>query len=62
VQPIRPGRLLRTPYEAARFVSLIPYSREESLGGGRMEIWTSMHSFLAKGRGERELLLFLLVP
>jgi len=54
LQPLRAGRLIDTPHHAARFVSLIPFAREEAVGGGRMEVWHSPHSFLSKGRGDCE--------
>ncbi|CAK9003009.1 Centrosomal protein of 76 kDa (Cep76) [Durusdinium trenchii] len=54
VSPSRGGRLVDTPQHAARFVSLIPYVREEAVGGGRMEVWHTMHSFLSKGQGDCE--------
>lgn len=54
VSRIRPCRTLDSPRHAARFVSLIPFEREISVGGGRIEYWHSMHSFLAKRVGDCE--------
>jgi len=54
VQPMQADRLLDSPRHAARFVSLIPYIREEVAGGGRTEIWHSFHSFFSKGHGDCE--------
>ena len=41
-------RLLESPLHAARFVSLIPFSRIEKAGAEKVEIWHSMQSFLAR--------------
>ena len=49
VTPLQAGRLLDTPRAAARFVSLLPYTREEAVGGGRVETWHTLHSFLSQG-------------
>lgn len=54
VRPLRAGRLLQTAREAARFVSLIPYTREEMIGGGRLEVWHTPHTFISKGCGDCE--------
>lgn len=54
VSPIKPCRTLDSPRHAARFVSLIPFEREISVGGGRIEYWHSTHSFLAKRVGDCE--------
>ena len=35
IQPMRAGRLLDSPRHAARFVSLLPFEKDESLGGGK---------------------------
>lgn len=51
-RPLRAGRLLDTPRQAARFVSLIGYEKAVSVGGGeRTEQWSSMHAFLARNKG-----------
>ena len=50
VAPHQVGRLLETPRQAARFVSLLPFRRLPSLGGqdgsARVEQWTNLHTFL----------------
>lgn len=54
VQPLRSGRLLDTPREAARFVSLIGYDRHSVVGNtDRTEMWTHTHAFLARNCGVR---------
>jgi len=52
--PLKCGRLIRSPRHGARFVSLLPYLREEAVGGGRIESWHSLHSFLTVGGGDCE--------
>jgi centrosomal protein CEP76 len=55
VRPLRAGRLLDSPLQAARFVSLIGYDKAMAVGGGgRAEQWTSMHAFLCRGKGDCE--------
>ncbi|XP_005103634.1 centrosomal protein of 76 kDa [Aplysia californica] len=55
VKPFRAGRLLDTPREAARFVSLMHHEKLQTLGGGdRVEQWTNLHSFLCRNRGDCE--------
>ncbi len=54
VRPYNGHRLIGSPMEAARFVSLIPYVRDEVVGGGRMEIWYCIHSILCKRHGDVE--------
>ena len=55
VKPLRAGRLLDTPREAARFVSLMYLDKEPTLGGGgRAEQWTSMHAFMCRNKGVRD--------
>eukprot|EP00696_Hemimastix_kukwesjijk_P014993 gnl/Hemi2/3085_TR1090_c0_g1_i1.p1 gnl/Hemi2/3085_TR1090_c0_g1~~gnl/Hemi2/3085_TR1090_c0_g1_i1.p1 ORF type:complete len:641 (+),score=176.65 gnl/Hemi2/3085_TR1090_c0_g1_i1:145-2067(+) len=54
VRPLSAGRLLDSPAQAARFVSLLPYEKEEVVGGGRKEIFNTTHTFLCKGRGDCE--------
>ena len=48
------GRNINTPYEAARFVSLLPYERRENTNGEKIEIWHTIHSFLALMKGDVE--------
>jgi len=47
-------RLLDSPLHAARFVSLIPFERQDAPGAEREEIWHSMQSFLSRGCGDSE--------
>lgn len=54
IQPMRTNRLIDSPLQAARFVSLIPFERCENPGGTRSEVWHSMHTFLTKGKGDCE--------
>ena len=51
VCPLRAGRLLDSPRQAARFVSLLGYEHAPSVGGGKVEMWSSLHAFLCKGKG-----------
>ena len=56
VQPLRAGRVLDSPRHAARFVSLIPYTKIEAVGAGagRAEIWHTFHTFLSMRKGDCE--------
>jgi centrosomal protein CEP76 len=54
VQPLKTNRMIDSPLQAARFVSLIPFERSENPGGTRPEVWYSMHTFLSKGKGDCE--------
>lgn len=54
IEPIYNSRAINTPYEAARFVSLIPFERKENPGGEKNELWHSMHTFLALKKGDVE--------
>ena len=52
VNPLRAGRLLDTPRQAARFVSVMGYEQASAVGGGQpREQWSSMHAFLCKNKG-----------
>lgn len=52
VQPLRCGRLLENPRQAARFVSLIKYDKPSAVGNSeRSERWSSLHSFIAANKG-----------
>lgn len=51
VEPLRGGRLIDTPRQAARFVSLTAYDKVATVGGTRNEMWTSAHAFLCAGKG-----------
>ena len=56
IKPMRTGRLLDTPRQAARFVSLIAYNKMASSFGvnEHVEQWLHMHTFLAKNKGDCE--------
>ena len=58
VTPLSAGRLLDSPRHAARFVSLIPYTKLDAVGSGtgagRMEVWNHFHTFLSLRRGDCE--------
>ena len=49
-------RLIDTPRQAARFVSLIGYNKlAQSIGiNEQVEQWLHLHTFLAKSRGDSE--------
>ena len=54
VHPLRAGRLLDSPREAARFVSLFPFERTTAVGSGSCsEAWNSLHAMLAQRKGVR---------
>eukprot|EP00762_Andalucia_godoyi_P003172 ANDGO_00990.mRNA.1 Centrosomal protein of 76 kDa OS=Danio rerio GN=cep76 PE=2 SV=1 len=52
VRPLITDRLLETPRQSSRFVSLIPMQKETQLGAGQAEIWFSQHAFLSRSRGD----------
>lgn len=56
VKPMQASRLLDSPRQAARFVSLIPYMKvAPSIGvNDKVEQWLNMHTFLAKNKGDCE--------
>eukprot|EP00818_Percolomonas_sp_WS_P007327 CAMPEP_0117438002 /NCGR_PEP_ID=MMETSP0759-20121206/1823_1 /TAXON_ID=63605 /ORGANISM="Percolomonas cosmopolitus, Strain WS" /LENGTH=620 /DNA_ID=CAMNT_0005229669 /DNA_START=104 /DNA_END=1963 /DNA_ORIENTATION=- len=54
VYPLRADRLIDSPSEAARFVSLISYERNESTVENAKEIWWETHTFLSKKKGDFE--------
>ncbi|XP_041454827.1 centrosomal protein of 76 kDa-like [Lytechinus variegatus] len=55
VKPMRGGRLLDSARHAARFVSIIGYERVSAVGGGQSrEMWSSVHAFLSKNKGDCE--------
>jgi centrosomal protein CEP76 len=56
VRPLTGGRVIDSPRHAARFVSLIPYTKVESIGAGagRTEIWHTFHTFLSLRKGDCE--------
>lgn len=55
VKPMRGGRLLDSSRHAARFVSIMGYERVSAVGGGQpREMWSSIHAFLSKNKGDCE--------
>lgn len=55
VRPLRAGRLIDSPRAAARFVSLIPYQKDDaSAGGAAAETWNSQHAFLCQLCGDAQ--------
>jgi len=50
----QPEHHFSNPFQAFRFVSLIPFERLETIGGKRIEVWNTIHKFLAKGSGDVE--------
>jgi centrosomal protein CEP76 len=56
VKPLLAGRAIDSPRHAARFVSLIPYTKIEAIGAGagRAEIWHTFHTFLSMRKGDCE--------
>jgi centrosomal protein CEP76 len=54
IQPVRCNRMIDSPLHAARFISLIPFEREEAPGGLRNEIWHSMFTFATLAKGDAE--------
>ncbi|KAM4735064.1 centrosomal protein of 76 kDa [Anableps anableps] len=55
VRVLRAGRLLESPRQAARFVSLLAHERAPVVGGGgKQEQWCTLMSFLCRGKGDCE--------
>ncbi|XP_023669330.1 centrosomal protein of 76 kDa [Paramormyrops kingsleyae] len=55
VRVLRAGRILESPRQAARFVSLLPLERAPVVGGGgRHEQWCSLLAFLCRNKGDCE--------
>ncbi|XP_065675020.1 centrosomal protein of 76 kDa-like isoform X1 [Hydra vulgaris] len=54
IKPLKSGRLIDTPRQAARFVSLFAYQNYPSMSGGSHEMWTTRHCFLSRGKGDVE--------
>ncbi|XP_054841418.1 centrosomal protein of 76 kDa [Eublepharis macularius] len=56
VRPLRAGRLLDTPRQAARFVSVLGYERAPVIGGGggKHEQWCTLQAFLCRNKGDCE--------
>ncbi|CAB1321411.1 unnamed protein product [Coregonus sp. 'balchen'] len=57
VRVLRAGRLLESPRQAARFVSLLGLEKAPVVGGGgggKQEQWCSLLAFLCRGKGDCE--------
>ncbi|XP_077208924.1 centrosomal protein of 76 kDa isoform X2 [Paroedura picta] len=56
IRPLRAGRLLDTPRQAARFVSVLGYERAPVIGGGggKQEQWCTLLAFLCTNKGDCE--------
>jgi hypothetical protein len=59
VAPVMSGRLIDTPTQAARFVSLLPHEVARGVGRGRdggakVEQWSHPHTTLSRGCGDVE--------
>nr|XP_033790012.1 centrosomal protein of 76 kDa isoform X2 [Geotrypetes seraphini] len=55
VRPLRAGRLLDTPRQAARFVNVLGYERAPVVGGGgKQEQWCTLLAFLCRNKGDCE--------
>ncbi|XP_069393642.1 centrosomal protein of 76 kDa isoform X2 [Paralichthys olivaceus] len=56
VHVLRVGRLLETPRQAARFVSLLAHEKAPVVGGGGggQEQWCTLMAFLCRGKGDCE--------
>ncbi|XP_040209863.1 centrosomal protein of 76 kDa [Rana temporaria] len=55
VRPLRAGRLLDTPRQAARFVNVLGYEKATVVGGGsKQEQWCTLLPFLSRNKGDCE--------
>ncbi|XP_076592401.1 centrosomal protein of 76 kDa isoform X2 [Chaetodon auriga] len=56
VRVLRAGRLLESPRQAARFVSLLAHEKAPVVGGGggKQEQWCTLMAFLCRGKGDCE--------
>ncbi|KAM9024405.1 centrosomal protein of 76 kDa isoform 2-T2 [Ara ararauna] len=56
IRPLRAGRLLDAPRQAARFVSVLGYERAPVIGGGggKQEQWCTLLAFLCRNKGDCE--------
>ncbi|KAM6910782.1 centrosomal protein of 76 kDa [Xenentodon cancila] len=56
VRILRAGRLLESPRQAARFVSLLAHEKAPVVGGGtgKQEQWCTLMAFLCRGKGDCE--------
>lgn len=55
VRVLRAGRLLESPRQAARFVSLLAHEKAPVVGGGggKQEQWCTLMAFLCRGKVRR---------
>ncbi|GAQ78246.1 hypothetical protein KFL_000100120 [Klebsormidium nitens] len=54
IQPLRGGRSIGSPLEAARFVSLLGVEERRSADSEGLRVWSDSHTFLARGSGSTE--------
>ncbi|CAG6016066.1 centrosomal protein of 76 kDa isoform 2-T2 [Menidia menidia] len=56
VSVLRAGRLLESPRQAARFVSLLAHEKAPVVGGGgsKQEQWCTLMAFMCRGKGDCE--------
>ncbi|XP_072267577.1 centrosomal protein of 76 kDa [Pyxicephalus adspersus] len=55
IRPLRAGRLLDAPRQAARFVNVLGYEKAAVVGGGgKQEQWCTMLAFLSRNKGDCE--------
>ncbi|XP_063342348.1 centrosomal protein of 76 kDa isoform X2 [Pelmatolapia mariae] len=55
VHVLRAGRLLESPRQAARFISLLAHEKAPVVGGGgKQEQWCTLMAFLCRGKGDCE--------
>ncbi|KAM8966492.1 centrosomal protein of 76 kDa isoform 2-T2 [Pelodytes ibericus] len=55
VRPLRAGRLLDTPRQAARFVNVLGFEKAPVVGGGaKQEQWCTLLAFLCRNKGDCE--------
>lgn len=54
VYPLKANRLIESPLEAARFVSLLGYEKNDTSMESSKEIWWETHTFLTKRKGDFE--------
>ncbi|POI34772.1 hypothetical protein CIB84_001476, partial [Bambusicola thoracicus] len=56
IRPLRAGRLLDTPRQAARFVNVLGYERAPVIGGGggKQEQWCTLLAFICRNKGDCE--------
>nr|XP_040020185.1 centrosomal protein of 76 kDa isoform X2 [Gasterosteus aculeatus aculeatus] len=55
VRVLRAGRLLESPRQVARFVSLLAHEKAPVVGGGgKQEQWCTLMAFLCRGKGDCE--------